>query len=138
MLSNLWLCTIRGVREIVKHPLPPAIHKNDPYILGLLVFVTAVSWYFWFFAGSAKPALVEIRGAKGQHIERHLPTSTTETIEIQGPLGTSVIEIDPTGARFISSPCPHEVCVRSGHLSHPGACSACVPNGVILIIRGDG
>lgn len=35
------------------------------------------------------------------------------------------------------STCPDQVCVRTGALSHAGACAACVPAGITVTVEGD-
>lgn len=58
------------------------------------------------------------------------------TIEVEGRLGKSVIEISRKGARFIDSSCPNHLCVRRGWVSKSGDMVACVPNGVVVRIVG--
>ena len=57
---------------------------------------------------------------------------------IPGRLGDSVIGIDVSGARFLSTPGPDRGCIDRGYISEPGETVECVPNGVsIRIIGGD-
>ena len=39
---------------------------------------------------------------------------------------------------FIESDCPDKVCINVGFLRSPGQAAACLPNGVLLVISGDG
>ena len=47
--------------------------------------------------------------------------------EVEGAIGTTVIEIRDSEARIISSPCPNQTCVRSGW----SGTLCCLPNRVI-------
>ena len=58
------------------------------------------------------------------------------TIEVVGPLGVTVIEIQPGRARVSSDPGPRQYCVRQGWLSQAGAVAICAPNEVSLSLTG--
>lgn len=58
-------------------------------------------------------------------------------VEVAGPLGTSVLELDSRGGvRFLSSPCPGDLCVRQGRVDRAGAALVCVPNQVLVELVG--
>jgi len=46
------------------------------------------------------------------------------------------IEIDGDRARVVESPCRDKLCVRAGWLERPGDVAVCLPQRVILEIRG--
>ncbi len=47
------------------------------------------------------------------------------------------IELSPDGARIVSSPCPDQICVRTGLLTKIGDTAACVPQRVAVKIVAD-
>lgn len=53
-----------------------------------------------------------------------------------GEIGVSEILINAHGARFTSSPCTSQRCVLSGVHRHAGDIIACVPNRILVSIRG--
>lgn len=53
-----------------------------------------------------------------------------------GEIGASEIEISKQGIRFTSSPCTTHYCTLSGHKSHAGSIIACVPNHIMVVLRG--
>ena len=53
-----------------------------------------------------------------------------------GELGDSWVEISRHGVRMASSPCTSQHCVLSGHKLHAGGVIACVPNHIMVVIRG--
>ena len=59
-----------------------------------------------------------------------------ETIYVRGPLGNTVIRIHDNQAWVESSPCDNQVCVAAGILHGNWGFAACLPNNVLLMIRG--
>lgn len=57
-------------------------------------------------------------------------------LEVSGPLGTTVIDIEPGRARVLSDPGPRQYCVRQGWLMRPGEIAICAPNRVSVQIAG--
>lgn len=57
-------------------------------------------------------------------------------LAVDGPLGVTEIVIDRQGARIVASPCPTQRCVLSGTHHHVGDMVACVPNRVLVTLRG--
>ena len=60
------------------------------------------------------------------------------TIDYDGPLGVTVVEIGPSRARVVSSPCRHQICVDTGWISQAGQVAACLPNRVFVHLAGVG
>jgi hypothetical protein len=61
----------------------------------------------------------------------------TRTIRVRGLEGETVVSVEGGRVKFISSPCPHKICVRRGAVSRCGEWIACVPNGVVATISGE-
>ncbi|MFQ5345365.1 MAG: NusG domain II-containing protein [Mariprofundus sp.] len=57
-------------------------------------------------------------------------------LQVEGELGLSDIVIDEQGARIVSSPCASQRCVLSGSHRHAGDMVACVPNRILIALRG--
>ena len=57
-------------------------------------------------------------------------------IEVPGPLGTTLIAVEPGRARVVSDPGPRQYCVKQGWLIRPGEIAICAPNRVSLQITG--
>jgi hypothetical protein len=64
--------------------------------------------------------------------------SRPQRIEVKGPLGVTVVEIEPGRARVASDPGPRQYCVRRGWLTRAGAVAICAPNEVSLTLTGRG
>ena len=79
---------------------------------------------------------VRITGDGG--FERLVPLGSDVTVEVAGPLGTTVVEVADGEASVLSSPCPHELCVKMGAVRTRGRAVVCVPNRVVVTVVGDG
>ncbi len=78
--------------------------------------------------GEAGSAVIQSQG-----VEYRYSLGESRTLVFQGPVGTTVVEIDGNGhARFVSSDCRDQICVNRGELGHGGEWAACLPNRVIL------
>jgi hypothetical protein len=88
------------------------------------------------FSASARrdsPPQVRIQGAGQTWV---FPLDAEETLAVPGPLGDTVIEISQGRTRVLSSPCPNQTCVAAGHIRRRGQWTACLPNGVLLVVEG--
>jgi hypothetical protein len=83
--------------------------------------------------GGQGRAIVEVRGPSGQWV---FPVDSRQSLEVEGPLGITTVEIAGGSARVVDSPCPEKICVKTGAISRPGQAIACLPNRVIVVIRG--
>lgn len=70
------------------------------------------------------------------HIVETAPLARTRDVAVQGPLGTTRIEIRAGRARVAADPSPRQLCVKQGWLSHAGQAALCLPNQVSVEIRG--
>lgn len=59
-------------------------------------------------------------------------------IEVEGPIGKTVIELAPGRARVVSDPGPRQYCVQQGWLTRVNAVAICAPNQVSLMLAGRG
>ncbi len=72
----------------------------------------------------------------GGKIFSTVPLSRDQQIEVQGPLGTSIISIEKGKARITSDPSPRQYCVRQGWLAQSGEIAVCLPNEVSVELTG--
>jgi hypothetical protein len=64
------------------------------------------------------------------------PLSQDRSVELQGPLGVTRLEIMNGKARIVSSPCPYKVCIGMGEIHREGEIVACVPNRLLVQVTG--
>ncbi len=72
----------------------------------------------------------------GGKIFREVPLARDQSIEVPGPLGTSLIRIQHRKVRIVSDPGPRQYCVRQGWLEHAGEIALCLPNQVSVELLG--
>ncbi len=65
------------------------------------------------------------------------PLNKDQQVELEGPLGITVLQIKNGVAQIISSPCPRKVCISMGNAQHTGDLLACVPNQLVIRIEGE-
>jgi hypothetical protein len=65
-----------------------------------------------------------------------LPLTATRSIEVSGPIGTTVIDVRAGSARVRSDPGPRQYCVQQGWLTRANAVAICAPNHVSLLLTG--
>ena len=75
-----------------------------------------------------------IRG--GGKIFREVPLSRDQQIEVPGPLGISLVDIQNRKVRIASDPGPRQYCVRQGWLQQAGEIALCLPNQVSVELTG--
>ena len=83
-------------------------------------------------AGAADLAVVKRDGT----VVAELPLTQARRLDVAGPLGTTVIEVQPGRARVASDPGPRQYCVLQGWLTRPNSIAICAPNHVSLALRG--
>ncbi|MBD3348861.1 MAG: hypothetical protein GF400_06655 [Candidatus Eisenbacteria bacterium] len=83
---------------------------------------------------SGESGEVVVEGAGG--FRAVVPLAEERTLEVPGPLGTTVVEVSGGAARVASSPCPEKLCVRAGDVAEAGDVAVCVPNRVVVRAEG--
>ena len=106
-------------------------HADRMLLIVLLVAIGALFRVYWT---PPRPATEAVLTGPQQRLALDLNRNTQ--VHIHGPLGDSVLEVVDGAVRFVSSPCRHQICVRSGWHRSAGAVAACVPNRISLILSG--
>lgn len=87
--------------------------------------------FFWQ-GGLADRAIIR----QGGKVFAEVDLRSRKQFEVGGPLGTTLIAVEPGRARVVSDPGPRQYCVRQGWLMRPGEIAICAPNRVSLQIAG--
>jgi hypothetical protein len=105
---------------------------GDWLVVGLAGLVVAISFPLLWRGGPADRAVIRLDG----RVFAEYPLDAARRIEVPGPIGTTVVEIQPGRARVFADPGPRQYCVRQGWLSQGGAVAICAPNHVSLMLTG--
>ncbi len=62
--------------------------------------------------------------------------ASAAVFDIPGALGVMTLQIENNGIRVQRSSCPNQVCVKQGSARRPGEILVCVPNRLVVLIRG--
>ncbi|PLX85783.1 MAG: hypothetical protein C0618_10110 [Desulfuromonas sp.] len=65
------------------------------------------------------------------------PLDQPRDFSVEGPLGTTHMQIDAGEVRITDSPCPQKICLGLGALGKKGGLLACVPNRVVVNLAGE-
>lgn len=109
------------------------ITRREILCLLILLALAAALYLHGLQRPAGGTAVIEQDG-KTLHRIAFASLSETETLSV----GDTVIEVGPEGARFVTSPCPDQVCVRAGLCSRAGDTAVCLPQRVSIRITGDG
>ncbi len=82
--------------------------------------------------GRGRPIL-EVKTPKGSFLE---PLERDAEYSFEGDLGATVVKVSGGRALVLSSPCANQLCVHSQPIGKPGDWIACLPNRVMLRVRG--
>lgn len=111
---------------------------GDKLVLILaIIFVGSLYKTFWFSEGHGDFAQVTVDQKEGVHSDGHgknqlISLSENKIIKITGRVGVSELEILDGKIRFVSSPCPNQICVHAGWLEKGGEFAACLPNRIAV------
>jgi hypothetical protein len=108
------------------------IKPGDWLVILLGTLVVGISFPLLWQGGLADRAIVRQNG----QIFADLDLRAKRQLEVPGPLGQTLIAIEPGRARVVSDPGPRQYCVRQGWLMRPGEIAICAPNRVSLQITG--
>ncbi len=101
-----------------------------------IIVASALAFFLSAMAIYSGPAPASLVVSSGDN-EWIYPLAAERTIEVQGPIGITLISIKDGQARIIASPCTNQTCVASAAVSHKGDWSACLPNGIFIRAEGD-
>lgn len=101
----------------------------------LLSLLVLLGLLFWYKEGRAAAETVQIY--QGQRLFATLPLGQDRQIAVPGPLGDTWVEIRAGQARVLSSPCSGKQCIHAGWLRHAHDSAACIPNQVLLSVKGN-
>ena len=95
---------------------------------GLVIMLAMVGW-------SGEHGDTAVIRAAGKIVET-VSLTHVQRFSVNGPLGTTQIEVEPGRARIARDPSPRQLCVKQGWLTKSGQAALCLPNQVSVEIRG--
>jgi len=106
---------------------------GDVILIGLLMGLTLGSIFVTdvlFEPGESVSVIVD-----GKEMYR-LSLYENRTIDVQGPLGTTIIKVEKGHAFIQKAPCPYQTCIKMGKIRRSGDMIVCLPNRILVKIEG--
>lgn len=113
-------------------PLLALIKPGDWIIVLAGAVVCAALMPLAWRGGAADKVVVKRNGI----VIAELPLTRPHRLEVEGPLGRTLIEVEAGRARVARDPGPRQYCVRQGWLTRPNSVAICAPNQVSLLLVG--
>jgi hypothetical protein len=130
-----------GLRELFQQaasrgavPWQALLRPGDWALLAISAALVAASFPLLWRGGVADRAIVKRDGQLVTELALNVP----RRYEVQGAIGTTVIEVQPGRARVLSDPGPRQYCVQQGWLTRANAVAICAPNHISLQLGGRG
>ncbi len=95
------------------------------------VFTAWLAANFWQ-GGAAQKVIIRAGG----QVFSEARLDQARRILVPGPLGASLVEIEPGRARVAADPSPRQLCVKQGWLSRAGDAALCLPNQISVELVG--
>lgn len=109
------------------------ITKGDGILIVFLLVMCAVLFVTSFTGSEKLKAEIYVNGEKAHSIAL---SEVTESYTLTENYCQLLVEKD--GVSFVYSDCGDKLCIKKGKLKRQGDTMACVPEKVVVIIKGDG
>lgn len=110
----------------------PLIRPGDWLVMLTSALLVGASIPMFWQGGLADRAIIRQEG----RVYADIDLKARKQVEVTGPLGTTLIAVEPGRARVVSDPSPRQYCVKQGWLMRPGEIAICAPNRVSVQITG--
>jgi len=101
-------------------------------ICAALVLLPWLYSHFWGDGSQGETARIQV----ADQTPMIIPLQHSQRYTFDGPLGSSIIEVQDGRIRFVESPCRNQLCVHSGWLQNDAEFAACLPNLISITIAG--
>jgi len=108
------------------------IRPGDWLVMLASALLVGASFPLFWQGGMAERAIIRQEG----QVFAEVDLRSKRQFEVTGPLGKTMIAVEPGRVRVVSDPGPRQYCVRQGWLMRPGEIAICAPNRVSVQIAG--
>ena len=99
-------------------------------LLLLLVSLIGIAWL------ASAPGGTRVVVTSGNRTLFASPLDQPRRVNLDGPLGPTLVVIENDEVRIDASPCPRKTCLSMGPAKQTGDLLACVPNRILVHIEG--
>jgi hypothetical protein len=118
------------MKTLVKYLRP-----GDGVVLVLFVALAIGSFRFGSLVRAGDAGLAAIITVNHREVAT-VTLNKNSDFNVQGALGEITLQIEKNSIRVRRSSCPNQVCVRQGAVGRPGEMLVCVPNRLVVWLRG--
>jgi hypothetical protein len=114
--------------------------KRYDYVIIVLVVVIALGSLGFLTIkpkGGQGMKYVEISSENKLIKKIPLTAGTGERITVKNRLGENIVDISNGKIRIHDADCPDKICIKDGAISEPGDILVCLPNKVVIEIKGE-
>ena len=108
------------------------LRPGDWLVIAAGAVVVALTLPLLWQGGFAERAIIR----QDRRIFAEIDLGSRRDLTVPGPLGATLVAIEPGRARVVADPGPRQYCVRQGWLARPGEIAICAPNHVSVQIAG--
>jgi hypothetical protein len=113
------------------------LKKLDYVVIIILTLFTIASFIGTIFYSNKKYNEVYVEIEVDGKLYKKVPLQNhEEIIKIESAEGVNIIEITQGKVHVEDANCPDKVCVKDGFISKPGQILVCLPNRVLIQIKG--
>lgn len=116
-----------------RNPMRPILKAADLIIAVISIATAFACFYFASDKLTGKSSQVLIKTPDAQYV---YPLDKDAEFQIKGKIGITVIRISNSKVKIIDSPCQGKTCIHSPSISKNGQWIACMPNGILVSIKG--
>ncbi len=119
------------MKTLVKYLRP-----GDGVVLVLFAALAIGSFRFGSFVGAGDAGLAAIITVNHREVAT-VELNKASAFNVQGALGEITLQIEKNSIRVRRSACPNQVCVKQGAARRSGEILVCVPNRLVILLRGE-
>ncbi|MBE6081251.1 NusG domain II-containing protein [Acidilutibacter cellobiosedens] len=113
--------------------------KGDKYLIIIIIIISLISIIYVerdATSYNSKYISIQVNGKEYKKITFN-PKMVGKTIPIKTKYGYNLIEIGDEKVRVIEADCPDKLDVKQRYISKPGETIVCLPNRLIIEIKGE-
>lgn len=115
-----------------QYNMPRLLRITDVFIIAIIL-ISAVLFIPMIHSNPRDTVVVYW----GDDIIAEYPLDTNRIFKVDGDIGTIEMEIKDNMVRVVSSPCPRQICVKTGRISKSYEQIICAPNRIYIGIESD-
>lgn len=116
-------------------PMTKRFGKNDIWFLGIVSVLLLGSYVLFYTLGGSKGAIAEVTVAGEVYGSYSLDEEQTIEIKVNGKV-TNILKIQNQTADITEAKCPDHLCVNQRAISKEKETLVCLPNQVVVEIKG--